>query len=188
MTCPECGYDLFGIPDVRCPECGFRYDATALRSIATTVERVRWVGARSVIVRSVMGGALALPAACNAVGIYGLWQGALALIACLAALAAWVLHTDNRRTVAAIPNLLIWYCPGAIIVGILLPAFPLLGLTAGVVLVVLAWVSRVCHWPALQPPSDFRAARLHRTIHRDGLRGTIYLVLATAVVVVAVIG
>lgn len=31
--CPSCGYNLYGIPEVRCPECGFRYDLRAVRSL-----------------------------------------------------------------------------------------------------------------------------------------------------------
>jgi hypothetical protein len=33
-TCPECGYDLRGIPEGRCPECGFRYDHEGVRDLA----------------------------------------------------------------------------------------------------------------------------------------------------------
>ncbi len=32
IYCPECGYDLRGIPEGMCPECGFRYDRQAIRS------------------------------------------------------------------------------------------------------------------------------------------------------------
>ncbi len=35
LACLECGYDLHGIPEVRCPECGFHYDAKALVWVAT---------------------------------------------------------------------------------------------------------------------------------------------------------
>ncbi len=34
VFCPECGYDLRGIPEHRCPECGFGYQHAAIRMIA----------------------------------------------------------------------------------------------------------------------------------------------------------
>lgn len=33
IYCPDCGYDLRGIPEGACPECGFRYDRQAVRSL-----------------------------------------------------------------------------------------------------------------------------------------------------------
>src|SRR5438105_2936585 len=33
VFCPECGYDLRGIPEGACPECGFRYDRKAILSL-----------------------------------------------------------------------------------------------------------------------------------------------------------
>ncbi|MCP4251012.1 MAG: hypothetical protein GY778_28575 [bacterium] len=35
LLCPQCGYNLRGIPEDRCPECGFGYDRAAIRSIAS---------------------------------------------------------------------------------------------------------------------------------------------------------
>jgi ribosomal protein L37E len=34
VICPQCGYDLFGIPEERCPECGFGYDYAAIRAVS----------------------------------------------------------------------------------------------------------------------------------------------------------
>jgi hypothetical protein len=34
LYCPECAYDLRGIPEGRCPECGFGFERAAVRSIA----------------------------------------------------------------------------------------------------------------------------------------------------------
>ncbi len=34
LHCPQCGYDLRGIPEERCPECGFGFDVPALRDLA----------------------------------------------------------------------------------------------------------------------------------------------------------
>lgn len=34
IFCPQCGYDLFGIPEDRCPECGFGYQRAAIRNLA----------------------------------------------------------------------------------------------------------------------------------------------------------
>ncbi len=34
VFCPECGYNLRGIPEDRCPECGFGFEHAAIRLIA----------------------------------------------------------------------------------------------------------------------------------------------------------
>ncbi|MCP4594841.1 MAG: zinc ribbon domain-containing protein [bacterium] len=34
VFCPECGYNLHGIPEHRCPECGFGFDQSAVRELA----------------------------------------------------------------------------------------------------------------------------------------------------------
>ncbi|MCP4589601.1 MAG: hypothetical protein GY842_02545, partial [bacterium] len=34
VFCPECGYNLYGIPEHRCPECGFGFDQSAVRELA----------------------------------------------------------------------------------------------------------------------------------------------------------
>jgi hypothetical protein len=48
--CPECGYDLRGIPQERCPECGFGFDYAAIRSLAEIyAEEQRFAYRRAVL-------------------------------------------------------------------------------------------------------------------------------------------
>ena len=49
MFCPECGYNLAGIPENRCPECGFGYEHAAIRSIAYAQADRRSAGYRRLV-------------------------------------------------------------------------------------------------------------------------------------------
>jgi rubredoxin len=61
VFCPSCGYNLFGIPQVRCPECGFRYDYAGIAALAKE-ESLRSYWAKLVITRSAFTLAFAVPA------------------------------------------------------------------------------------------------------------------------------
>lgn len=62
VYCPSCGYNLHGIPEIRCPECGFGFDRPAVEATARSeFSRDFWT-CRAVIVRSAFAAALALPA------------------------------------------------------------------------------------------------------------------------------
>ncbi|MCG3132083.1 MAG: hypothetical protein FLDDKLPJ_02893 [Phycisphaerae bacterium] len=68
LRCPQCGYDLRGIPQERCPECGFGFDVAALRDVVlraglmlidayqTAARRGAWVIGLSLAVIVLCGG------------------------------------------------------------------------------------------------------------------------------------
>lgn len=62
VYCPSCGYNLHGIPELRCPECGFGFDRPAVEATARSEFYRDFWTCRAVIVRSVFAAALALPA------------------------------------------------------------------------------------------------------------------------------
>ena len=53
VFCPQCGYNLFGIPERRCPECGFGFDREAVQSLAQEYVGTRWTVYRRVIIFSI---------------------------------------------------------------------------------------------------------------------------------------
>ena len=61
VFCPNCGYNLFGIPQIRCPECGFRYDHAGIAALAED-EILRSYWAKLVITRTAFALAFAVPA------------------------------------------------------------------------------------------------------------------------------
>jgi hypothetical protein len=187
FECPECGYDLYGIPDLRCPECGFRYDASALRSMATTVERVRWVAARGVIVRSTIGASLCIPTICYRLPINPVVVLLIMAVVSIAVAWIWVRFTDYQRSVAAVPNYAAVFGIIALTLGVLATCFNVVALVVGELLVAWAWLIRCFHWPALSPPADHGSARIQLTIERDSGRANLYLGLASVFAVLALV-
>ncbi len=49
LYCPQCGYNLRGIPEDRCPECGFGYDRGAVRSESISEAFNRYAASRNAI-------------------------------------------------------------------------------------------------------------------------------------------
>ncbi len=49
LYCPQCGYNLRGIPEDRCPECGFGYDRGAIRSESISEAFNRYAASRNTI-------------------------------------------------------------------------------------------------------------------------------------------
>jgi hypothetical protein len=105
LVCPKCGYDLHGIPEVRCPECGFRYDAAALRSITPSVAWIRLGAARGLIIYATAAAALATPAVCDRLGVAN-WARFLVVAAAYgAAFLTWMILTGAYRGPASVPGL-----------------------------------------------------------------------------------
>lgn len=55
LHCPQCGYDLTGLPENRCPECGVPFDPAGLRrlrasAISWTELLIRLVGPPAIVV------------------------------------------------------------------------------------------------------------------------------------------
>ncbi len=71
-VCPQCGYDLWGIPEQRCPECGFRYQWAAIRRMSAGVCARREAAYRSATVCGLLAVVLFLAPALRQWGLaYG---------------------------------------------------------------------------------------------------------------------
>ncbi len=82
--CPECGYDLRGIPEDRCPECGFGFQRAAIRSlIGIEVAEELFAYRRAVLLGAFATGCVLLLTATEL--LRWLLLGALAVILCLLA-------------------------------------------------------------------------------------------------------
>lgn len=188
IVCPKCGYDLHGIPAVRCPECGFRYDAAALKSVASSMLWTRIASGRDVTVRSAIAIVLALPAVCDRLGIFGLRQLLLVGAAYLAAFVTWFVATEAYRDLGAWPRLMAMF----FLIGLLFrfaasfAAWP--PLIAGAVVMATAWSLRLRHWPVLLDRSQHGADDVYRSVDRYSVAATWLVVVATIVVVFALVG
>ena len=185
LTCPNCGYDLYAIPEVRCPECGFRYDAGALRSIVASEDWIRFTAARCIIVRTALAAALAFPAACERIGVSGWAQFWLVAVAYVATFLTWVVVSDSYGGLVSVPNLLRLFVVLVFSLRFILGFLPLLSLVGSIVALALAWVVRIRDWPALSPPETVRSPIWRRPIERYSLAATSILILATTLVLIA---
>jgi len=184
LACPQCGYDLHGIPDVRCPECGFHYDAKALVWVATFDEAARLAAARTLIARATVVAALTVPVGCPGVGFYGRVTIGLLMACFLGAFITWVVYTDHYDGINSIPLLSLIFSGAAIFYWLGLLIFPLGLLICGAYVLLTAWVTRLGDYTPPPPPTNVRYADLHLSAQRQCLVGDILLVAATLLVLV----
>jgi ribosomal protein L37E len=191
LACPRCGYDLHGIPEVRCPECGFRYDAAALRSMAASAEWTRLAAARDVIMRATIAGALAVPAACDALGLAAWAQFLVILVAYVAAFLTWVVFTDAYRGLVSIPNLLTLFLALAVAIWLavrfVLPLLGVITLAGSILLLGSAGLIRLRNWPTLSPPGNVRSRALRRSVIRHSVGGTLAVIAVSLLALFALV-
>jgi len=190
LTCPKCGYDLYGIPEVRCPECDFRYDAAALRSTATSAEWLRLITARTVIVRSAVASALVLPFVLPDVATSPIETVLVLFIlftVYVASFLTWVILRDAYRGLVSIPLLLLLFfgvCLGLMFV---LIQFPKVVPIVALLIIMSAWVARLSDWPKLHPRGNVRATGLRRSVVRHSVVGNILLIVASFLVAISLL-
>lgn len=185
LACPQCGYDLHGIPEVRCPECGFRYDWAALRSLGASTAWMRLAVARRVVIKATIAGALVLPGVCDRLGVHGWAQFGVFAVAYMSAFLTWVFLSDAYRGLGSIPTLLMVFLAGPV-------AFrytPIVGflVAGGVVTLASAWFNRLVDWPALSPAENVRSPGLRLSVVRYSVAATSVLILASFLLILAVV-
>jgi len=187
LTCPKCGYDLYGIPEVRCPECDFRYDAAALRSTAASAEWLRLITARTVIVRSAVASALVMPFVVRAVPIGPIGWFHIVVVVDIAAFVTWLGFRDAYRGPASIPSLLmllVGICLGMMFV---LRHFPWVLPVIALLVLASVWVARLSDWPKLHPAGNAPSTELRRSVIRHSIAGNVLLVVASLLVAVSLL-
>lgn len=187
LSCPKCEYDLFGIPEVRCPECGFRYDRSALISMAVSAEWTRWAAAREIIVKATIAGAVVIPIVCNRLGIGALGLWLISSVACVAAFITWLILTDAYRGWGTIPNLMLLHIGGAFVLFSVL-SHPALAIFCSSILIALSWVIRLYEWSTLLPLDNAGSDELRKSVIRLSYTATSLLILASSLLLVALIG
>ncbi|MBI3836297.1 MAG: hypothetical protein HY287_18415 [Planctomycetes bacterium] len=125
LSCPKCGYDLHGIPAIRCPECGFRYDAAALRSLAADALWIRLAAARELTVRATQAGFLALPSLFDSFGISGGLGLGLIAVAYIGTFGTWATLTDAFDGMSSVPRLMKVFIGVGLGICYLVPFFPI---------------------------------------------------------------
>lgn len=188
LACPRCGYDLHGIPEIRCPECGFRYDAAAIRSMTASSDWARLAVARVVIVRSAIAAGLMLPAVCGRLGITGWTQFSVVSVGYVVTFSTWLVLTESYRGLISVPSLMTLFVALAVGFGIVLGSFPFLALVIGVAVLAIAWVDRLRSWPVLPLRVDGEADDLQRSVVRHSMVATLMLVVASASLVLVAVG
>ncbi|MCC7292554.1 MAG: hypothetical protein IT449_10890 [Phycisphaerales bacterium] len=112
LHCPQCGYDLRGIPEERCPECGFGFDVPALRDLAHRAalmvmgayEAVFWRGAW--LIGFSIAPVLPIP-----FGFYSSAAGAAVLVV----VAVWLLQREYGSPRSSSELLIDWGLPLALV-------------------------------------------------------------------------
>lgn len=187
LACPKCGYDLHGIPAVRCPECGFRYDAAVLRSISASADWVRLIVARSAIVRATIAAGLAVPSVCHTLGATG-WLLLLIMFATYAAVfVTWLEMTEAYHGPHSVPTLVRLFVGCGIGLTLLFwrlgPAVSM----AGVFFLAAAWLKRLRDWPTLPTPPSAEPTDFRRFVDRHTRACSITLVASSLLVLLALV-
>ena len=188
LFCPKCGYNLHGIPEVRCPECGFRYDHEALKSVADSADWVRLAAARAVIVRAAIAAALIIPIAAEKLGAGGFILLVVAAAAYLTAFTFAIIATDAYKGRESLVGLLALFVGLGVAFGLVLRLAFMVVLTVGIVLLAHGWYVRVFKWVALAPSSNVPSPELRRSVVRHSFGATCLVIIASLVLLFVWVG
>lgn len=181
LPCPQCGYDLHGLPEVRCPECGFRYDAEAIRTLASAEYWIRLNCSRTIMLYATCATALAIPHVCDHLGIQGWSQFGVNAVAFVVAFLTWVVVRDEYRGAVSIPNLMTLFAATALAFSLAIRHAPFITLIGSVVALGLAWRIRIYHWSAMSPPGNPELTEMHEEATRRSRTATAILTVASVV-------
>lgn len=136
-ACPQCGYDLTGIPESRCPECGYGFEHRAIRDLVETEYSVALVATLRSAQRA--GAALMLLGLTMVGGTGGDTLG-LMLLALLPVIGLLFWHRSVRGGRFAIPELLLALVCWPV-AALIIAMAPQLVILAGVALVLWGWAA-----------------------------------------------
>lgn len=182
LTCPECGYDLFGIPEERCPECGFGFDHAALRTIGNTTEFDRWIAGRTVIRRAIVAAALILPLVTEDLIVSAGAHSILSTIIYIAAFAVWVVTTDTHRNPGEWATALTTFLIIAVVLLRAATSFPGWIRWMATLFLAWAWFVRIVDWPILHRPHDAQPTQRRRSADRASMIANLTLASASLII------
>ncbi|HUU84538.1 MAG TPA: hypothetical protein VM243_13650 [Phycisphaerae bacterium] len=184
LLCPQCGYDLRGIPEQRCPECGFGFDHAALRALTSQDNWERDSAYRRTILWAALSVALLVSPVLRGTSLSGLPRLVMIVAPLLAVVGLKKVYTDPRAP-TLVPDLWSGWLGVVLVIccGFVLALVDRLAsaLVAGAL--VLAWLT----WAALVARSGVasRAAQgeERRLLTLHGTLAMIALAAATALVI-----
>ncbi len=179
LVCPQCGYDLHGIPEFRCPECGYGYDRAALRSLAGQADWDRLASAQAVTWRAGLAVALAVEPLAVRCGVGLFIRIALVVGVFLTICIAWAILTRgfDGWLSSTSAYLLVWRV--ALLLAVTMVGVPVLAALAALVLVAWGWLIRLWDWPALMPAGNAPLPQFHTSVGRQSTAATVGLCAAT---------
>lgn len=131
VYCPNCGYDLRGIPEQRCPECGFGYDHAGIKTLAGQRACDMLAAYRHAVFGSAFAAAIAL------VSLSAGWIPAPAIRFGMVLVLLWITEVVRRTTAGE--RLRDWSAEPFHLL-----ALALVQILLSVVLLLLVW--SICWW------------------------------------------
>jgi len=180
LPCPNCGYDLFGIPEDRCPECGFRYTFAPLTAFASDCERVRCSAAGDII-KSTVAAALAVPLLLTQTGLSPPVQLVLVMSMNATACFLWFFLGNAYQGPLSIPNFLLllaaflWLAPISPL-SMMTPE----SLLTGFIFLSMGWKSQIQLWAVERELASFQTSAWPTSSTRGQFVATFVLPVSTA--------
>ncbi len=187
LSCPQCDYDLYGIPELRCPECGFRFDRAALKDLAACADWQRWAVARDVIVRTGWAVPLAIASIAGGPWMPGPTLVVLCFAAYIAAFIVWVVLTGGWQPQQAPTPLSVRFFVGLFGLAYLVFIFPGLAVYVAAIPLGSAAVTRLYFWPKLAPEANVSDSSLRQSVARHSVVADFVLLGTVMVWLVALV-
>ncbi len=185
LYCPECGYNLRGIPEDRCPECGFGYDRGAIRAQSISEACNRYTASQRAMGYGIFSIMCALAHLVSRSG----WSLTLGFVLSLALLFAALLPRFNRIGKFARD----WFPESSFFYWLLIPmAFflwqrtELATIGAGVGLTV-GWLACILELSARAPTTGNLSEELQRHLKRYRITSAVILSGATVLTLLCLI-
>jgi hypothetical protein len=189
--CPHCGYNVRGIPEIRCPECGFGFDLAAIHSLATATFACRLANYRRMVRFAALSVACSVLAAAMLPGILGdIVCGTVLISAFLLHLwlslcgLSWASLGSNHFDALGRFFGMLFVVPLAVLLGLV---FPMLAMISAAVMLVLPLLVPLASSPGL--PESLERAELslpparQRTLQRWRWAGWLSICSAVGVLV-----
>jgi hypothetical protein len=184
LFCPQCGYNLRGLPEERCPECGTRFEPVGVRSLSRSEAVDSYQTSRRVLIFSVVASVFAV--------FHLAEETADVLIVTVAVVsmlvATWLCHRFRVESRIQVWPFAMEYLPAIVFLAVSYflsaPTATLIG--AGFTL-TWAWSLCLFPWKRLPHTSDNFSKDLKRQLGRWSIAALIALLMATALTLLCLV-